>query len=85
VDMRVKGSFSVVGGFEYNYTRPFSSYQQLRAINDWTRSGLIGIGKTVSLKGRVFKKTQVELLWDFLSYEQIPQTQPILFRIGYHF
>jgi len=85
VDIRLKGSFSVVGGFEYNYTRPFSSYQQLRAINDWTRSGLIGIGKTVSLKGRVFKKTQVELLWDFLSYGQIPQTQPILFRIGYHF
>jgi len=85
VDILLKGSFSATGGFEYNYAKPFGSLQQLRAIDNWTKSGLIGISKTVSLKSRVFKKTKVQLLWDFLSYQQIPKTQAVLFRINYNF
>jgi len=83
IDVGIKGSFYLSGGLEYNYAKPFSSYQQLRAINEWSRSGLLGISKIVSLKSRVFKKTKVQLLWDFLSYQQIPKTQALLFRIGY--
>ena len=85
VDVRLKGSFSVSGGFEYNYTTPFSSYQQLRVWDNWTKSGLIGVSKTVSMKSRVFKKTKLQLLWDFLSYQQVPRTQPLLFRVAYNF
>jgi len=85
VDWQLKGSFYLSGGFEYNYAKPFSSYQQLQAIQDWTRSGLLGISKVVSLKSRVFKKTKVQLLWDFLSYQQVPRTQAVLFRVGYNF
>jgi hypothetical protein len=81
----IKNGFSAVGGFEYNYTTPFTNLQQLRRISDWTRSGLIGLSKTVSLKSRVFSKTQVQLLWDFLSYQQEPQTAPLVFRVGYTF
>jgi len=83
IDIKIKGSFSATGGLEYNYTTPFRSMQQLRQWNDWTKSGLIGVTKTVSVKSRVFKKTKVSLLWDFLSYSQIPKTQAVLFRIGY--
>jgi len=83
IDWQLKGSFYVSGGFEYNYAKPFSSYQQLRAIQDWTTSGLLGISKVISLKSRVFKKTKVQLLWDFMSYGQVPKTQPLIFRIGY--
>jgi hypothetical protein len=85
LQIKIKSSFSATGGFEYNYTTPFTSYQQLRQIQYWTTSGLIGITKTVSMKSRVFKKTQLQLLWDFLSYQQVPKTQPILFRIAYNF
>lgn len=85
LDIKIKSSFSATGGFEYNYTTPFSSFQQLRQISHWTRSGLIGISKTVSVKSRVFSKTKLQLLWDFLSYQQVPKTQPIVFRIGYNF
>ena len=85
IDVAIKGSFSATGGFEYNYTTPFASYQDLRVWNDWTKSGLIGVTKTVSMKNRFFKKTNVQLLWDFLSYQQVPRTQPILFRVGYNF
>jgi hypothetical protein len=85
IDVALKGSFYLSGGLEYNYAKPFSSYQQVREIEDWTKSGLIGVSKTVSLKSKVFKKTKVQLLWDFLSYQQIPRTQPVLFRFGYTF
>jgi len=85
VDIKIKGSFFATGGLEYNYTLPFSSYQQLHQWDDWTRSGLLGISKTVAMKSRVFKKTKLQLLWDFLSYGQRPRTQPLLFRINYGF
>jgi len=85
LDIKIKGSFSATGGLEYNYTVPFSSYQQLRQWDAWTKSGLVGISKTVTTKSRVLKKTKLQLLWDFLSYQQVPRTQPILFRIGYTF
>jgi len=85
VDIKIKGSFSASGGLEYNYTTPFRSIQQLYHWDNWTRSGLLGISKTVAMKSRVFKKTKLQLLWDFLSYGQRPRTQPILFRINYNF
>lgn len=83
VQLHIKGSFSATGGFEYNYTQPFTSFREIRAIQDWTKSGLIGMTKTISLKSHFFSKTTLSLLWDFLSYEQVPKTQPILFRVGY--
>jgi len=83
LQIKIKGSFWATGGLEYNYTTPFTSYQQLKQLQYWTKSGLIGVTKTVSMKNRLLKKTMVSLLWDFLSYQQRPQTQPLLFRIGY--
>jgi len=85
VDIALKGSFSATGGFEYNYVAPFTEYQQLRQIQDWTKSGLIGVSKTVSTKSRLLKQTKLSLLWDFLSYQQVPQTEPLIFRVGYSF
>jgi hypothetical protein len=85
VQIKIKGSFSATGGFEYNYNTPFTAYQQLKVIQDWTRSGLVGVTKTLAVKNRVFKNTTLSLLWDFLSYQQVPKTPPFLFRIGYNF
>jgi hypothetical protein len=85
IDIQLKGSFFFSGGLEYNYTKPFGSYQQLRQWNEWSRSGLVGLSKVVSLKSRVFKKTKIQLLWDALSYQNVPKTQPIIYRIAYNF
>ncbi|HXB32349.1 MAG TPA: hypothetical protein VNV35_02965 [Puia sp.] len=85
IDIHVKTTFSLTGGYELNYLTPFSSYQDIRLLSRWTPSGLIGVTKTVSMKSTVFKKTQLSLLWDFLSYEQIPRTQAFVFRVGYSF
>jgi hypothetical protein len=83
MDIRIKGSFSATGGLEFNYTTPFARYQQLSNWDNWTKSGLIGVSKTVSMKSRVFRKTKVQLLWDVLSYQQRPKTQAVVFRINY--
>lgn len=85
IDIRIKSSLSATGGLEYNYAIPIVSLQQLRNFNYWTPSGLIGLSKTVSVKSRLLKQTKLQLLWDFLSYQQAPRTQPILFRVGYNF
>ena len=87
IDYRVKGSFFASGGYEFNY-QPLNS--EVVANNNalptgWTQSGLLGLTKIVSLKSKLFKKTKLQLLWDFLSYSQVPRTQAIKFRVGYNF
>ncbi len=83
LDWQIKGSWWISGGFEMNYKTLFNSIAQLKEFNAWQQSGLIGLSKVVSVKSKLFKKTKVQALWDFLSYQQVPRTQPLLFRIGY--
>ena len=84
-EYKLKKSFYATGGFEYNYQQPFNSMQQLNRSVIWQQSGLIGMSKVVDIKSKMFKKTKVQLLWDFLSYEQRIRTQPLKFRVGYDF
>ncbi len=85
IDWKIKGSFWLTGGYEQNYRNVFNSVIQLSQLSAWQQSGLIGMSKNVSLKTKFFKKMKLQLLWDFLSYRQIPITQPVLFRVGYNF
>ena len=82
-DIKLKGSFWFTAGFEMNYHTSFSSIDELKDLSKWSRSGLAGVSKVVSLKTKFFKKTKLSLLWDFLSYQQLPRGKPIIFRIGY--
>ncbi len=89
VDIKLKGSYYLAGGFEQNYRQilngiviPGSGSQELTG---WQKSGLLGFTKIISTQSKFFKKTKLQLLWDFLSYQQLPRTQPIIFRIGYTF
>jgi hypothetical protein len=85
LDYKLKGSLWITGGYEQNYRSRFNTIDQLKNLNEWQQSGLLGLSKTLSLKSKFFKKTKLQLLWDFLSYQQIPRTQPVLFRVGYNF
>ncbi len=91
LDIKLKGSFYASGGFEYNYqpvnTDSLSSTAGMHwdEISSWNKSGLIGISKVVSIKSKFFKKTKLQLMWDILSYQQVPRTQPVKFRVGYNF
>ncbi len=82
VDIKLKGSIWVSGGYEWNHQQAFNSIEALKDITAWQRSGLIGLSKKYSI-GK--KKGNVQLLWDFLSASQVPQTRAVKFRIGYVF
>jgi hypothetical protein len=88
LDVKMKGSFYASGGFEYNYQPPaimISSPIGGGQGASWQQSGLVGVSKVISIKSKFFKKTKLQLLWDFLSYEQVPRTQALKFRVGYNF
>jgi hypothetical protein len=84
-DFKIKWNFYGTGILEYNYSYPFQSFTQLGGSGLWQKSGLIGITKMVSIRSNLVKKTKLQLLWNFLSYYQSPQSQPIVFRVGYNF
>ena len=83
-DIHFRQTWYFSGGLEYNYQPP-TGPGKIPGLRSWQQSGLVGISKIVSVKSRVLKKTKVQLLWDFLSYSQTPQTPPFKFRIGYGF
>jgi hypothetical protein len=85
IDIQMKKTFFASGGFEYNYQQPFNSLNAISNLDSWQQSGLIGISKIISMKTKLFKKTRIQLLWDFLSYQQVPRTQALKFRVGYNF
>jgi hypothetical protein len=85
LDVQLKASFYASGGLEENYNKVFTSLSQVSTFSLWQPSALIGISKIISLKGNFAKKTKVQILWDMLSYDQIPKTQPFIFRVGYSF
>lgn len=86
LDIKIKGSFYISGGYEYNYQPAVAmpdGGDPLRT--QWTQSGLVGLSKVLSVKTKFFKKTKLQLFWDFLSYQQVPRTQAVKFRVGYNF
>jgi hypothetical protein len=80
-DVKLKGSFWFSGGYEQNYMATFSDFNQLQDRNAWQQSGLLGLSKKYKM-GKKFNG-KMQLLWDFLSYQQLPRTQPIVFRFGF--
>jgi hypothetical protein len=85
MDIKLKGSFWITGGYEMNYRSGFQRIAELRDKSGWQESGLIGMSKVLDLRSKVLKKTKVQLLWDFLSYNQVSKPAAIVFRIGYAF
>lgn len=81
IEYKIKNSFFLSGGYEQNYRSAFNSIDQLRNYNAWQTSGLIGISKKYKISKKF--KGNMQLLWDFMSYDQIPRTQPIVYRLGY--
>lgn len=91
IDYKIKGNLFISGGYEQNYKSQSSGVVLAsppaggggREWASWQSSGLIGISKKYSISKKL--NGNVQLLWDFLSYRQVPQTQAVLFRVGYSF
>jgi hypothetical protein len=80
LDIKAKGSLWITGGYEENYLEAFGGINDLRHL--WQPSALLGLTK----KFKIGKQTaNIQLLYDFLATQDIPQQNPIKFRIGYTF
>jgi len=82
LDWKIKGSFYFSGGYEQNYRIMINEVDQLRNYSAWQTSGLIGVSKKYKISKKM--KGEMKLLWDFMSYQQVPKAQPIFFRVGYN-
>lgn len=83
LDWKLKGTFFVNGGFEQNYNAAFINTDQLRNIDNWQGSALIGVSKKYKVSSKL--KGNVILLYDFLYNQHVPRTDPIKLRLGYNF
>jgi hypothetical protein len=81
VDMKIKGSFYISGGYEQNYLHMINSVNQLKDYSAWQKSALIGVSKRYRVSNKL--EGEMKIMWDFLSYQQIPKSQPVVFRIAY--
>jgi hypothetical protein len=81
IDWELKGSLWLTGAYEINHQTSFDS---LKHIETWQQSGLIGISKLIPGRNKILKKTKLQLLWDFLSYQRLPRSQPVLMRVAYN-
>ncbi len=81
---KIDGGLWISGGYEQNYLPSLRNKVTALApdapmVSNWQQSGLVGLSKKLKI-GK--KSQQVQVLWDFLSYQQIPRSQPIKFRVG---
>lgn len=83
VDWKLKKQFFVTGGFEMNYNSTFKNIDQLKNYTAWQQSGLVGLTKKISIKTKLAKGTKIQLLYDMLYRQRIPDGQPFVFRINY--
>jgi hypothetical protein len=79
------GNFWLSGGYEQNFKARFKRVDELKNLNAWQQSLLLGVSKTVPLKTKFFKNTKFRLLWDCLAFKQVPKTKALLFRVSYNF
>jgi hypothetical protein len=79
-DWRLKGSFWMSGGAELNHRQRIEDLGLLKEPGNWQQSALVGITRKFKV-GKM--KTDARLLYDFLWREQVPRTQPVVFRVGY--
>jgi len=80
---QMKNGFYISGGYELNYNAGFKNISQLKNYNEWQRSALVGVTKKLNIKTKFFKATNIQMLYDFLSHQHVPVSQPVLFRVGY--
>jgi hypothetical protein len=83
LEYKLKGSFWMSGGMEWNYRNSFNNVEELKNYTGWQQSALLGVSKKYKI-GQKFKGN-VQLLYDFLWKKQVPVTEAIKFRMGYNF
>ncbi len=83
VDVKIKKSFWMTGGYEQDYNQRFEDLNQLADQSLWRAKALLGVTKKVKVGKK--KGTNVQLLYDFLHNQNALHTKPFLFRVGWTF
>jgi hypothetical protein len=84
MDWKIKKTYYVVGGYEESYLNSFSSIAQLKSNRSgWQPSALIGLEKKYKLSQKL--QGNIQLLFDALYRQEVPQGQAIKLRVGYNF
>lgn len=83
IDLKLKGSFWVSGGYEATYMQAFQKFVDLYKVKAWEQSALFGLTNKIKLSKT--RESNMQLLFDALYKQHAPQTQPIIFRFGYSF
>lgn len=81
IDWKLKGSFYIRGGSEWNYNSSFKNIEQLKSSPLWQQSALLGLSKKYKIAKKI--NGSLQLMYDFLYKEHIPNTQAFIFRVGY--
>ncbi len=91
LDWKLKRQIFITGGMEMNYLTNLPTGSQISSIGihlegaTWQQSALLGLTKKIKIKTKWAKETKLQFLYDFLSRQHVPVSQPILFRVGYNF
>lgn len=80
IDVRLKNSWWISGGYEKNYWSRFNNINTLRNVA-WQQSGLIGITRKIKMPK---KEIKLQLLYDFLG-RYTTDSSPFILRWGTNF
>ena len=83
IDYKINKQLFLSGGYELNHNTSFKNISQLKDINSWQQSGLLGLSRKYKITNKV--KGNLQLLYDLLYKEHIPTSNALVFRLGYLF
>lgn len=83
MDWRIKKSYFITGGWEETYMAQFQDIKQLENKSYWQPSALIGLEKKYKISNKL--QGSLQILFDALYLQDVPQGQPLKFRLGYNF
>ena len=87
IDSKIKGGFSITGGYEKNYMpalkEKLTDFYKGGNWKSWRSSALIGVTKKVALSKK--KSSSMQLFYDLLNNKDHIKTQPWVFRVGWGF
>ncbi|MBS0030283.1 hypothetical protein ACTJJ0_23785 [Chitinophaga sp. 22321] len=79
-DMKLKNTFWLSAAAEENYMHEFSKIEEIRHLQHWQKSALIGIMK----KTKIGKQTNsIQVLFDVLASQQVPRGQLLKIRLAH--
>jgi hypothetical protein len=82
IDIKARRSIWVTGAYEYNYMQEFAKWSDIKNLNVWQKSALLGLTKKYKVGSRT---GNLQLLYDFMAAYERPRGTPLKFRVGYTF